>query len=234
MGSFFPPPPEGEGATITTPSRGEKGGLQKEVEKVEKMFVIKLPRLVVVTLVSILMPVLALAEWRLAGEPSDIHFVSIKKGTVAEVHRFTELSGGIDAEGNVVVKIPLVSVDTKIPIRDERMREMLFEVDQFPVATISGKVDVKAVSSLTPGKMLRYPAEFTLDLHGQQKTLKGEFVVVGLENSGLAVSSVAPLIVKAADFSLVEGINKLMEVAKLPSIATAVPVTVYLVFNGGQ
>jgi hypothetical protein len=57
-----------------------------------------------------------------------LSFVSTKAGAVAEVHRFTSLRGGIDARGNVAIAIFLRSIDTLMPIRDERMRELLFEM----------------------------------------------------------------------------------------------------------
>ena len=67
------------------------------------------------------------AAWQLDGERSALSFVSTKAINIAEVHRFGELSGGVDADGMVNVSINLDSVDTAIELRDDRMKEMLFE-----------------------------------------------------------------------------------------------------------
>jgi len=45
------------------------------------------------------------------------------------------------------------------------------------------------------------------------------------------VHSLQPVIVRAVDFDLLKGIEKLAELANLPSIAKAVPVEVLLVFS---
>lgn len=55
--------------------------------------------------------------------------------------------------------------------------------------------------------------------------------IVAHRGKELVVSSVKPIIIKAADYGMEEGVKKLQELTKLPSIATAVPVTFSLVFK---
>lgn len=74
------------------------------------------------------------------------------------------------------------------------------------------------------------PLELTLDLHGNTKSISDQLRVTGLENGALQVSIQAPILLNAADFGLGAGVVKLMEVAKLPSISAAVPVTFNLIF----
>ncbi len=64
------------------------------------------------------------ADWQLEADQSHIHFVSIKKAQVGEVHTFKQLSGSIDESGKAAITIQLDSVETQVPIRNERMREM--------------------------------------------------------------------------------------------------------------
>ena len=90
----------------------------------------------------------AWADWTLNNEQSQLSFISIKKGDVAEVHRFDQLSGSFGGKGNIELTIQLASVDTAIPIRDERMREMLFNTKAFPTASLSAKVDAAKVLDL--------------------------------------------------------------------------------------
>ena len=56
-------------------------------------------------------------------------------------------------------------------------------------------------------------------------------VVSGLKDNGLQVHTLSPILVKAVDFGLIEGIEKLRTVAKLSSIDTTIPVTFTLVFQ---
>lgn len=173
----------------------------------------------------------AQASWDLNGSESSVNFISVKKSAVAEVHRFNEVWGSIDESGNVKISIALDSVDTLIPIRDERMRKMLFETGLFPNAEVIGRVDVESVKDLAPGESQVRDVEFTLSLHGHQQAIKTQVQVVALSGGRLQVSTLKPLAINASDFDLIKGVNKLREVAKLPSISTAVPVFVRLVFK---
>ncbi len=73
----------------------------------------------------------AFAGWTLDNTDSRLSFVTVKAQNVAEVHSFTQLSGEVDSTGIATVTIQLASVDTLIEIRDERMREVLFQTDIF-------------------------------------------------------------------------------------------------------
>jgi hypothetical protein len=55
--------------------------------------------------------------------------------------------------------------------------------------------------------------------------------VTKLANGSLLVNSVKPVIIKAVDFNLVKGIEKLRQLAGLPSISTTVPVSFVLRLN---
>jgi len=173
----------------------------------------------------------ASAAWNLDNNSSSLSFVSIKKNTVAEVHTFDSLSGSVGDDGAVQVDIALTSVDTGIAIRDERMQKMLFEAELFPKAVIVGDVDLKQFSRLKVGQLLEKELQLKLSLHGKSKPLNAKVMFVRLESDRLLATSISPIIIKAADFELVKGIEALRTVAGLPSISTAVPVTFNLVFK---
>ena len=61
------------------------------------------------------------ARWQLDSDASNLSFISIKNGTIVETHTFSTLSGEVGNDGNAAVIIALSSVQTLIPIRDERM-----------------------------------------------------------------------------------------------------------------
>jgi len=171
------------------------------------------------------------ASWSLDNEASQVSFVSVKAGDAGESHRFTEISGRLVDDGNASVTIRLASVDTLIPLRDERMREMLFKTDMFPTATLSADIDMDALNAIEPGNSMDMATNVTLNLHGEQTTLAAEMIVARLGDHRLMVSSRKPIIVNAASVGLVEGIEALREIAKLPSISKAVPVSFVLSFE---
>ena len=171
------------------------------------------------------------AAWTLDNDSSQVSFVSVKAGDAGEVHRFTEISGELSSSGKASVTIQLASVDTLIPLRDERMRELLFQTNLFPTASLSTDIDMDALNAIKPGDSMDMAANLTLDLHGQQLTLVAEMIVARLGVHRLMVSSRKPVIVNAASVDLVNGLEALREIANLPSISKAVPVSFVLTFD---
>jgi hypothetical protein len=170
------------------------------------------------------------AQWELMGDNSTVEFISTKNAAVAERHSFGSLSGSIDADGRVAVEIALVSVETLIPIRNERMREILFETANFPTASIAARVDAAVIKTAADGGVVVAEVPITLSLHGQEKDFSAPVVLVGTAGGGLMVVSSSPILLNAADFGLEKGVSLLQEVAGLKSISTAVPVSFKLLF----
>lgn len=172
----------------------------------------------------------AFASWTLDNESSSLTFVSIKAIDIAEVHRFTFLAGRISDKGKAVVTVELGSADTGIPIRNDRLQEMLFETDKFPLATVRAKIDMDVIDTLQPGDSTRIDSEMTLELHGAKVSITANMVVARLSKTTLTVSSAKPVILTAASVDLTGGIEALRKVANLPSISNAVPVSFLLTF----
>lgn len=170
-------------------------------------------------------------EWQLNNEASELSFISIKKIHVAETHQIKQLQGHLDAQGQFSLTMDLASVDTRNDVRDERMKTYLFDVNQFATATVSAKIDPEALDAIAEGASTQMTIDATLDLHGQKQALTLSLSVTRLVGAKLSVVSVQPVILNVGDFALVAGIEKLRELAKLPSISHAVPVSFYLIFN---
>jgi|WetSurMetagenome_2_1015567.scaffolds.fasta_scaffold162440_2 polyisoprenoid-binding protein YceI len=190
----------------------------------------KLKKLLMVTLASSFISS-AFAAWELDNDNSRVNFVSIKKGNVAELGRFTHLEGNISDNGETVLKINLASVDTKIQIRDERMREFLFETPKFAQATFSAQLDLSLLNNLPIGGRAVQIIGGKFDLHGISKEIKADIMLTRLSMNQFAASSFAPVLLNAEDFQLNVGVEKLRELAGLPSISLAVPVTFHLTFK---
>ena len=172
----------------------------------------------------------AMAQWELDSEHSTINFISVKNSAIAESHSFGSLVGYVGKSGNVQLSIDLVSVETLIPIRNERMREILFETAKFPNATIAAEVDPAILAEVAKGGTVSTEVPVRLSLHGVEDDISVP-VTVFSDGGSLSVVSSRPVIINAADFGLASGVEALREVAGLNTISTAVPVTLNLHFN---
>lgn len=173
-------------------------------------------------------------EWTLDPERSHLNYVSIKSGHIGEINHFTEIAGRIDAEGQAVIDTALDRVETLVPIRNERMREILFETTDYSDATLSAKIDPDAIAALAPGEMMEVVAESTLSLHGENQPLVLKMQAAKLDANTLMVASTEPVILDAGHFGLSEGVEKLREIAGLESISRAVPVTFVMTFENAS
>ena len=175
----------------------------------------------------------ASAHWELDNNSSTLSFVTVKADHVGEVHTFDQLSGDINDDGSVQITIELASVNTLIDIRNERMQNMLFETNLFPQATISGEIDLDAVAAMDAGVSQAISVDFDLAIHGESSSYTADVLVTRTE-SGVLASTVKPIIVMADTHGFVSGIEALREVAGLPSISRAVPVSFNVVFEQGH
>ncbi len=181
-------------------------------------------------LIGLLTAVQAAAQWELDGERSSINFISMKNAAIAETHSFTSLVGYIGKTGNVQLNIDLNSVETQVPIRNERMQKLLFETAEFPNAKISANVDPAVLAAVVEGGTVGTEIPVTLSLHGLEQEL-AVAVTVFSDGGSLRVISSRPLLLRAADFGLADGIEALREIAGLKTISTAIPVTLNLHFR---
>lgn len=168
------------------------------------------------------------ASWQVSNEGSRVNFISIKKGDIAEVHHFSEVSGELNDAGAFSLSIPLSSVVTNVDIRDQRMKEILFETAQYPALKLSAKVDASQIEQASVGSIMSMTIEASISLHGQSQTIPVMVSVAKLAKDKLMVASEAPLVVNAADFGFTSGVEKLRELAGLSSISLAVPVSFVL------
>ena len=172
----------------------------------------------------------ASAQWTLNNEASTLSFVTVKADHVAEVHTFDELSGAIQEDGQVLIEIALASVNTLVPIRNERMQSMLFETDLFPRGSITAQIDTDQLANMALGSSEKMGVDFSLELHNQTQTYNAT-VLVSRQENGLMATTLKPIVVNAGSFDLVSGVESLREVAGLPSISRAVPVSFTVVFD---
>jgi len=171
------------------------------------------------------------SHWTLSPAQSRIAFATVKNERVGEGHRFKAMTGSVDPSGAFILEIPLDSVETNVEIRNERMREFLFETVKFPNARLTGQVDLAGFAALAPGQRTEATLEGQLELHGVSTPVEAKVLVTRLGENAVAVETIEPVLIEAGMFQLDGGVEKLREIAGLPSISPVAPVTANLVFE---
>ena len=170
-------------------------------------------------------------SWTVDGANSNLSFGSIKKDTVGEVHSFTGLSGSVSADGAVMVEIDLTSVETNIDIRNERMIEHVFQ--NAPSAMLSAEMDMSEIKTLGVGDTTSVDFDGVLSFLGAQVDVSAEMFVARLSDTKVMATS-SMIFVSVEDLGVSAGIDKLMELAKLPGITRTTPVVVRMIFNADE
>lgn len=159
--------------------------------------------------------------WSLRSEASNFVFQSVKNETKVESSGFATFSGEISEAGRTEVRILLDSVDTKIDLRNVRMRFLFFETFQHPEAVITAQLSPADLADLPSLRRKTIELPYTLSLHGLTKEFTAPVVVTLLTDDLVSVATARPISVAAADFDLTGGIQKLEEAAGVNIIPSA-------------
>ncbi|MCB1786173.1 MAG: YceI family protein [Chromatiaceae bacterium] len=172
------------------------------------------------------------ADWTLMPEESHVVYTTTKvfpenKSSAAENNRFTSLTGSVSDAGEAEVRIALASVATNVPIRDERMRTIVFDTEKFPEATVQAQVPPVVLSKEGTHQI---DLSMTLALRDATKQLTVPVVVYN-ERGRAVVTALQPVLISAGDFGLDTGVAELTKIAGLGYIPATVPVWFHLVFR---
>ena len=140
--------------------------------------------------------------WQLQTGQSTIGFLSVKKGTIAEYSGFASFSGQIDPTGAAEIVIAMDSVDTKIDLRNVRMRFLFFETFKHGEARIKATIPPELVADLPSHTRKTVDLSVSLTLHGIETNLTAPVAVTLMDNNTVNVSTVQPIILSLADFDL--------------------------------
>lgn len=168
-------------------------------------------------------------NWELDSSISEVAFGSIKSDHVGEVHRFDNVSGVVSEDGAVEVSIDLTSVNTNIELRNTRMIDHVF--GNYASADIRTQIDMERLSQLPVGGAEIFSIFGTLDFLGTEHNLQLDLLVARLSERRVLVSTRNMIFLNAEDLGITNGLAKLAELAGLPSITGAVPVTLRFVFD---
>lgn len=173
---------------------------------------------------------LASANWYLDNDSSRLSFISTRDADVSEVFSFRTLHGKVDPQGLATLDVELESISTGTPVRDERLREHLFQVRQFPEARITAQLNMTPINALAPGAQLEMRLPLTVRLHGQSQSYSAELLATRLDERRFQVVTLEPLVLHAQDFGLVPALDGLRQGAALSAISLSVPVGAVLIF----
>ena len=173
---------------------------------------------------------LAAANWQLDNHVSTLHFVSVKNEQVAETHRFKQLTGSWDGS-QVTIKIDVSSMDTQIPIRDERIWQYVLNAEQFAVITVTAPLTSNSLNSLAVGQTTLQTLPLSVNIAGQTAQLAAAVRISRLNNTTLLATTEAPVMLNINSFNLGAGVAKLQELAGLKSIEPLVPVSFTVQFK---
>jgi hypothetical protein len=177
-----------------------------------------------------LWPALA-GAWDLDPAASAIRVASLKNDSLSESHSFTDLTGAVAENGAALVAIGLGSIDTGVAIRDERMREMLFDLPAHPFALVTTRVDLSGLEDLAVGAVREIAAPIRVEANGVSVETDAILRIARVGPDRVAVATAEPVAVDVRTFGFGAGVEALRAVAGLDAIAPIVPTSVWLVFD---
>ncbi len=173
----------------------------------------------------------AQANWYLDGESSRLSFITTQNANIANVHRFLVLHGKVDRKGQAQLRIEMDSVNSAVPLRDERMRDVLFDFKHVPEAQITTQIDLQPINDLASGAQLELKLPVMVSLRGKQHTYEAELLATRLDERRFQVVTLEPLMLQAEDFGLQPELETLRKLAGLSAISFSVPVNAVLIFT---
>ena len=173
----------------------------------------------------------AQANWYLDGESSRLSFITTHNANVSNIHRFLVLHGKVERNGRAQLRIEMDSVNSAVPLRDERMRDVLFDFKHFPEAQITAQIDLQPINDLANGAQLELHLPVTVSLRGKQHTYEAQLLATRLDERRFQVVTLEPLMLQAEDFGLQPELEALRKIAGLSAISFSVPVGAVLIFT---
>lgn len=167
--------------------------------------------------------------WSIDQRTARLAFASVKNDHIAELHRFTEINGTW-TDSKVLITIPVNSIDTLIPIRNERMAEHLLNAAEYPHIEASTSVPPSYIDDLEIGDSIVLELVLTVTIAGQRGQVPAMIQVTKTSDKRLLATTVQPLMIDSQRFGLSAGIEKLRELAGLTRIDLVVPVTFTVTF----
>ena len=171
------------------------------------------------------------SSWNLLGDESKINYASIKNNNLMENNIFEILEGSVNLDGSAEFLINLNSVNTNNDIRDERLRNILFKTETYPIAKVTSLINLSDYENLSVGSSIIKNFNFKITFHGLTGSFEAEMEIFRLGMNKVLVKNIEPVIVDGGDYGLHTEFKQLQQLAGLDSVVPVVPVTVSLLFE---
>lgn len=171
-----------------------------------------------------------LAEMTLDQSLSTVSFMSIKNEHIAEQHSFDRFTGAITKQNKLLITIDISSVNTLIPIRNERMKSLFFNAEKYTNATFTAQLN-NDMTSLKPGEMMQTIITGQMTIAGTTAPVSFDVTAVALEDGHIQASTNKPTLLSTSTFNLDDGLAALKKIAMLQSISKAVPLSFNTTFS---
>lgn len=168
--------------------------------------------------------------WQLDSDNSVLNFVSVKNDHVDETHRFTDIQGQW-VDNKVTIEIPVTSLDTQIPIRNERMLTHLFKSEEYSIVSATADLEESLLLDIPVGETLPLSVDLTVYIAGESEKVSSALQVTRLGVDRFLATTTQPINIDTKAFALASGIDKLAEIAGLQRIDYNVPVTFSVQFS---
>jgi polyisoprenoid-binding protein YceI len=176
------------------------------------------------------------AAWRVDSRQSTFTFVTAKAGSpgttgIEEVQAFKQVGGSVGDDGKLDFSVDLASVETNIPLRNDRMKDLLFKVGIHPQAVFTGAIDARRFDALPVGATADVDLNGQLTIAGETRPLTANLRVVKLGSEALLVGTRMPIVVNLKDYGLQDGVEALRSVMNLNVLASSAPVSFSVVLR---
>lgn len=158
--------------------------------------------------------------WTLDGSASHLNFITVKNGSIMEASNFAKLEGSISEEGRARFDVLLDSIDTKVDLRNVRMRFLMFETFIHPKASVTAELTPEMLEGLAERRSMTLRLPIELDLHGVTRAMEADVAITLADRDNVSVTSVRPIVLALADFGLLGGIEKLQDAAEVRIVPT--------------
>ena len=167
------------------------------------------------------------ADWQVVPEQSVFAVTSTKNKVIVETHTISGVSGSVSDRGSVAISLDLATLESNIPIRNQRMQAMLFA--KHATATFTAGAPVSSLNKLKAGEARALHLSGNVILNGVKAPLTIPVVVSRLGDNQIQVTGGGRL--QADRFGFAAGIEQLREIAGLEVIAPTVEFTLLVVLH---
>jgi polyisoprenoid-binding protein YceI len=174
----------------------------------------------------------SLRNWVLVSDNSNFTIGTTKNETVAEVHKFQKFDGFVHNNGIARVSVNLLSIDTGIEIRDERMQAMLFTTAT--QAVYSATLDMEKFRKLEAGDSKDFQLQGSLEMNGQSTRIPVATKITRLDSGNYQIKTVSANKIDVGKFGFSGGIEQLRAVANLKNISPIVTFEFKLEFEPSE